>query len=144
MKILVIDDEENQCRLFKDEFEEEGYEVVTAMTADRGMELFMKENPDLVTADIWMSNGNEGIDLLRQMKEIRPKIPVIMLTAYDYRDDFKVWCADAYIVKCSDLTELKNTIREKIKAGKRETCDQQRLSVESVKKSGVDDLWQTT
>ena len=114
MKILAIDDEENKCRLFKDEFEEEGYEVVTAITGNQGMELFMKERPDLVTLDIWMSGRDEGIVLLRKMKEIRPEVPVILLTAYDYRDDFKVWCADAYIVKSSDLSELKNTVKKKL------------------------------
>ena len=111
MKILVIDDEEEKCRLYRDELGDEGYEVVTAKSGTEGIELFMNEGPDLVTLDIWMSHRDEGIELLRQMKEIRPKVPVIMLTAYDYRDDFAVWCADAYIVKSSDLSELKNTLK---------------------------------
>ncbi len=115
VKILVIDDEEDKCRLYRDELEEEGYEVVTAKTGTQGMKLFMKENPDLVTLDIWMSRRDEGIDLLRHMKEIRPEMPIIMLTAYDYRDDFAIWCADAYIVKSSDLEELKSTVRKMIK-----------------------------
>ncbi len=115
MKILVIDDEEDKCRLYRDELEDEGYEVVTAKTGAQGMKLFMKENPDLVTLDIWMSRRDEGIDLLRHMKEIRPEMPIIMLTAYDYRDDFAVWCADAYIVKSSDLEELKSAVRKMIK-----------------------------
>ncbi len=120
MKILVIDDEEDKCRLYKDELEEEGYEVVTAATGSQGMKLFTKENPDLVTLDIWMSRRDEGIDLLRHMKEIKPELPVIMLTAYDYRDDFAVWCADAYVVKSSDLAELKSTVKRMIKTEKRE------------------------
>ena len=111
MKILVIDDEKNERRLYRDELEDEGYDVVTAGTGCKGMELFKKENPDLVTLDIYMSHKSEGIELLRQMKEIRHDVPVIMLTAYDYRDDFSLWCADAYIVKSSDLNELKRTIR---------------------------------
>ncbi len=111
MKILVVDDEEAKCRLYKDELEEEGHEVVTAKTGAEGMELFHNEHPDIVTLDIWMSHRKEGITLLRQMKDIRPQVPIIMLTAYDYRDDFEIWCADAYIVKSSDLAELKNTIR---------------------------------
>ncbi len=118
MKILVIDDEEDKCRLYKDELEEEGYEVITAATGSQGMKLFMKENPDLVTLDIWMSRRDEGIDLLRHIKEIRPDLPVIMLTAYDYRDDFAVWCADAYVVKSSDLGELKSTVKRMIRTEK--------------------------
>jgi DNA-binding response OmpR family regulator len=124
MKILVIDDEESKCRLYQDELENEGYAVVTAQTGAEGMELFKKENPDLVTLDIYMSHKDEGIDLLRKMKEMRPKIPIIMLTAYDYRDEFAIWCADAYIVKSSDLTELKITIKRTVKDGRREICCQ--------------------
>ncbi len=112
MKILVIDDEEDKCRLYKEELEEEGYEVVTSTTGPAGIDLFNREKPDLVTLDIYMSHRDEGIDLLRQMKKIDPRVPIIMLTAYDYRNDFSVWCADAYIVKSSDLSELKGAIKK--------------------------------
>jgi hypothetical protein len=37
-----------------------------------------------------------------------------MSTAYDYRDDFAVWASEAYIVKSSDLSELKKTIEKLI------------------------------
>lgn len=124
MKILVVDDEEDKCRLYKEELEEEGYDVVTANTGAEGIELFRNENPDLVTLDIWMSERDEGIQVLRQMKGIRHGVPIIMLTAYDFRDDFAVWCADAYIVKSTDLTELKSAIKTMVKAGRQETCTQ--------------------
>ena len=115
MKILVIDDEDTKCRLYKEELEDDGYNVMTATTGSKGMELFRKEKPDLVTLDIYMSYKDEGIKLLRQMKELSPKIPIILLTAYDYRDDFEVWCADAYIVKSSDLSELKSAIKSTVR-----------------------------
>ena len=54
----------------------------------------------------------DGIQVLRQLKEKNPNIPVIMLTAYDYRDDFSIWASDAYVVKSSDLEPLKETIRQ--------------------------------
>lgn len=120
MKILVIDDEEDKGRLYKEELEEEGYEVITASTGKQGLKLFAEEKPDLVTLDIWMSRRDEGIDVLRRLKEIKPDLPVIMLTAYDYRDDFGVWCADAYIVKSSDLSELKGTVKRMLNQRKRE------------------------
>ena len=76
----------------------------------KAMELFVQENPDLVTLDILMPDV-DGIKLLRQMKEKKPRLPIIMSTAYDYRDDFAVWASEAYIVKSADLDELKKTIR---------------------------------
>lgn len=111
MKILVVDDDLHIQRLYKEEFEEEGYEVVIASNGQEAIDLFNSETPDLVTLDILLPDI-DGIRLLRQMKEKNPKVPIIMSTAYDYRDDFAVWASEAYIVKSSDLDELKATIKK--------------------------------
>ncbi|MBI4848164.1 MAG: response regulator [Nitrospirae bacterium] len=111
MRLLVVDDDLNIQRLYKEELEEEGYEVVIASTGKEALEIFAKENFDVVTLDILMPDI-DGISLLRKMKEQRPAIPIIMSTAYDYRDDFAVWASEAYIVKSSDLSELKSTIKK--------------------------------
>lgn len=109
-KILIVDDDLHIQKLYKEELEEEGYEVVVAGNGARAMELFIQENPDIVTLDILMPDI-DGIKLLRQMKEKKPRLPIIMSTAYDYRDDFAVWASEAYIVKSADLDELKKTIK---------------------------------
>ncbi len=114
MKILIVDDDLHIQRLYKEELGEEGYEIFVAGTGKEALELFKKENPDIVTLDILMPDI-DGISLLRRMKEQKPKIPIIMSTAYDYRDDFAVWASEAYIVKSADLTELKGTIKKLIK-----------------------------
>ncbi len=114
MKILIVDDDLHIQRLYKEELAEEGYEVVLAATGKEALELFQQENPDIVTLDILMPDI-DGISLLRKMKEQKPKIPIIMSTAYDYRDDFAVWASEAYIVKSADLTELKKTIKNLVK-----------------------------
>ncbi|MDH4027841.1 MAG: response regulator [Nitrospirota bacterium] len=111
MKLLIVDDDLNIQRLYKEELEEEGYDIVIAGTGKEALEMFEKENPDIVTLDILMPDI-DGISLLRKMKEQRPDIPIIMSTAYDYRDDFAVWASEAYIVKSSDLGELKKTIKK--------------------------------
>jgi DNA-binding response OmpR family regulator len=111
MKILVVDDDLHIQRLYKEELTEEGYEIVVASNGKEAMDMFEKENPDLVTLDIRLPDV-DGIHLLRQMKEKRPKLPIIMSTAYDYRNDFSVWASEAYIVKSSDLAEMKSMIRK--------------------------------
>ena len=111
MKILIVDDDLHIQRLYKEEFEDEGYEVVVASNGQEAIEMFEKESPDIVTLDILLPDI-DGIRVLRQMKEKNPKIPVIMSTAYDYRDDFAVWASEAYIVKSSDLEELKIMIKK--------------------------------
>jgi len=115
MKLLIVDDDTNIQRLYKEELEEEGYDVVVATTGKDALEMFDTENPDIVTLDILMPDI-DGISLLRKMKEKRPNIPIIMSTAYDYRDDFAVWASEAYIVKSSDLSELKKTIKKLVEA----------------------------
>jgi len=111
MKILVVDDDRHIQLLYKEELEEEGYEIVIAGTGREALDLFEKESPDIVTLDILMPDI-DGITLLRKMKEMRPSIPIIMSTAYDYRDDFAVWASEAYVVKSADLAELKGTIKK--------------------------------
>ena len=110
MKLLIVDDDTNIQRLYKEELEEEGYDVTIAPTGKDALELFQKGTYDIVTLDILMPDI-DGISLLRKMKEQQPDIPIIMSTAYDYRDDFAVWASEAYIVKSSDLGELKKTIK---------------------------------
>lgn len=114
MKILIVDDEMNILKLYKAELQDEGYSVVTAKSGREALEIFEKENPDIITLDILIPDM-DGIQVLRQIKEKRPHVSVIMLTAYDYRDDFSVWVSDAYVVKSSDLSSLKDAIKQIIK-----------------------------
>ena len=69
MKILVVDDDEHILRLYREELEEEGYDIVVAKTGAAALEVFAKENPDLVTLDILIPDM-DGIAVLRKMKEM--------------------------------------------------------------------------
>jgi len=111
MKLLIVDDDANVQRLYKEELEEEGHYVIIAATGKSALEKFETEKPDLVTMDILMPDI-DGISVMRKMKEQRPDVPVLMSTAYDYRDDFAVWASEAYILKSSDLSELKEQIKK--------------------------------
>jgi DNA-binding response OmpR family regulator len=110
MKILIVDDDPAIRMLYKEELEDEGYIVIVASSGEEALKLFDDESPDVVTLDILMP-GMDGIQVLRHMKEKNPQLPIIMSTAYDYRDDFAVWASEAYIVKSADLTQLKETIK---------------------------------
>lgn len=113
-KILVVDDEENIRNLYKAELSDEGYNVITAEDEEDALDMLRKESPDLITLDIKLKKSN-GVGLLRKIKEINKKLPIIMCTAYDeYKQDFGVWASDAYVVKSADLTELKKIIKELI------------------------------
>ena len=111
-KLLVVDDEKNIRKLYETELGREGYEVTTVESSEEALSLMEQELPDLVVLDIRLE-GMDGIDCLRTLMEKRRDLPVILNSAYStYKQDFASWMADAYVVKSSDLTELKDTIRE--------------------------------
>ncbi len=111
-KILLIDDEENILMLYQQELLEDGYQVLTAQNAREGIDKIKEEQFDLVVMDIRMP-AMDGLEALGRILGLKKDIPVILNTAYsNYKDDFMSWAADAYVVKSSDLTQLKTTIRE--------------------------------
>ena len=114
-RILLVDDEEGIQLLYREEFEEEGFEVISAYNGDEALEKFNKESLDLVILDINMP-GMSGIEVLRRMKEIKPDLPVILSSAYqEYKQDFSTWASEDYIVKSANMEELKNAVRKHLK-----------------------------
>jgi DNA-binding response OmpR family regulator len=111
MKILIAEDDINYQRLVKKEFEDEGYDVVILSRGDKALELFDSQPPNLVILDQILPDM-DGIRLLKMMKENNPKIPVILNFFSDYVDDLAVWASEAYIVKSTDLSELKNVAKK--------------------------------
>ncbi|MFH1216333.1 MAG: response regulator [Pseudomonadota bacterium] len=111
-KILLVDDEESIHLLYREELEEEGYEVHSALSGEDALEKLHIITPDLVILDINMP-GMNGIDVLRRMKEIDQNLPVILSSAYqEFKQDLASWASDDYIVKSSNLDELKNAVRK--------------------------------
>lgn len=111
-KILLVDDEEGIQMLYREELEDEGYEVISAYTGEEGLQKFQEESPDLVILDIQMP-GMNGIETLRQMKMANPKLPVILSSAYnEYKQDLGAWASDAYVVKSSNINDLKEAVRQ--------------------------------
>lgn len=111
-KVLFIDDSQNFRARVGSEFAKEPYEVHLAADGRTGLELFHREHPDLVVTEIRLPDI-DGIELMGRMLAQRPRLSVILYTAYGiYRSNYNCWAADAYLMKSSDLTELKEKIRE--------------------------------
>jgi CheY-like chemotaxis protein len=79
-RILIVEDEPNMVAGLRDNFEFEGYHVITAPDGIAGLERALNEAPDLVILDVMMPRMS-GLDVCKQLKSKRPSIPVIMLTA---------------------------------------------------------------
>ncbi len=108
-KILVIDDEKSILDLLSVVFEKEGYKVETSLSATRAVELIGNDDFDMIISDIKMPKMS-GMELLRYVREKRPDIPIVMITAYgtikQAVEALKAGAMD-YIVKPFDVEELK-------------------------------------
>ncbi len=76
------------------------------------MNYLIKGRPDLIILDIVMPEM-DGMETLARIINKFHDIPIILNTAYpDYQEDFMSWAADAYVLKSSDLGELKWWVQE--------------------------------
>jgi DNA-binding response OmpR family regulator len=111
-KVLIIDDEKHIRVLYSEVLQEEGYEVAVAADGKDIIERLEREKPDVIVLDIKMVDIN-GLDVLQEIRNKYYNLPVILCSAYgNYKVDIKSIAADAYVVKSSDLTELKKKINQ--------------------------------
>ncbi len=110
--ILLVEDDKNQRLLYEQELQQEGYGIITATDGKEALEKVQEQLPDIVVIDINMPRM-DGIEAMGRILCKNKKVPIIINTAYsNYKDSFMSWAADAYIVKSSDLSELKDKIKE--------------------------------
>ncbi len=113
--ILLVEDNKNQRLLYEQELRFEGYGIVTAADGKDALNKVQEQPIDLVVMDIYMP-GMDGIETMGRILSKNLGIPIVINTAYSrYKDNYMSWIADAYIVKSSDLTELKNEIKKLLK-----------------------------
>ena len=114
--ILVVEDQEDNRRIFRDLLTSNGYEVIEAVNGIEGVSSAENYRPDLILMDIQLP-GIDGYEATRQIKanyELR-KIPIIIVTSYALSgDDLKAFDAgcDAYVAKPFSPRELLAKIRE--------------------------------
>ena len=115
--ILIVDDEPDICEMLAKILSKEGYEVKITTNGKGTLKEVTNGKVDIVLLDIIMPE-QDGIETLRQIKAIRPQIPVIMFTAYvsmsTIRDAMRFGAYD-YIAKPFDLESIKKVIKKRLK-----------------------------
>jgi DNA-binding response OmpR family regulator len=110
--ILCVDDDSRLLSLYQEELSEEGYKVILAKDGREAVSKFIEEKPQVIVLDIRMPKM-DGIETLTAMLAKDRQVHVILHTSYpQYKENFMTWGADAYVMKSSDLSELKRKIRE--------------------------------
>jgi len=117
-RILYIDDEESNLRVFKNTFRRE-FEITLANSASEALQLIDKQDVDVVITDQRMP-GMTGVELLRELKKKKPSIPPsrLMLSGYaapaDVDDAYNRYELFQFISKPWEENELRNTILKAI------------------------------
>ena len=139
--ILIVDDEKLIRWSMKQKLESWNYDVVEAEDLHQAQLRLQQENPDLVTLDIKLPDGN-GIDFLKQIRELHPGTPVIMITAFGVVDvavqALKLGAYD-FIEKPINFEKLDNVVRNALETYRLKTqvaqtsrSNKSRFSLESI------------
>lgn len=119
-KILVVDDEGDICMLLKRFLSKNGFEVETAQTGKRGLQLVDEFQPDLVMTDFRLGDLT-GSELLVSIKKKLPHVPVLIITGYsDIKTAISVMKQGAYdyITKPLFPDEILVTVRKALSDAK--------------------------
>ncbi len=115
-RILIVDDEEHIRTLYTLELEDEGHQVLALETGKNLPAQIDRFHPEVVVLDIKMVDVS-GLDVLQEVRDKYYDLPVILCSAYgSYKGDLKSIAADYYVVKSSDLSELKERIHNALEA----------------------------
>ena len=107
-RILIIEDDKKLIRGLEDFFQTQGYEVETAGTGKKGMELVRQRAPDLIILDIMLPDIS-GLDVCRQLKGEIPSLRILVLSAKGEEVDKVIGLeigADDYLTKPFGVREL--------------------------------------
>ncbi len=107
-KILFVEDEEDLTLIVADTLRGQGYEVVTAVDGEDGLEKFKTEGADIVVAYVMMPKM-DGFTMSKEIRKLSPTVPLLFLTAKSTMDDveqgFEIGAND-YLKKPFELREL--------------------------------------
>lgn len=124
-RILLVDDEQHIVDVVVYILEENLLEVAAALDGDTGLRKFNELHPDLVVLDLNLP-GMAGLDLFREMRRLRPDVPVVMLTSRAEEIDRVVGLelgADDYVTKPFSPRELAARVKAVLKRSDRSPAD---------------------
>ena len=111
-KVLLVDDDNLMVDLMANMIEEIGCKPLVAYEGNQALELFRKENVQLVVSDINMP-GMNGIDLMEKMKAEKPKVPVMLITGFGKEDAAQVARAkgaDGFLGKPFNFADFRDMV----------------------------------
>lgn len=116
LKLLLVDDEKDFVDALAERLQLRGFQVLTAIDGERALSIIDNDPPQVVILDIMMP-GLSGLDVLKQIKDRVPEIPVILLTGLgsttEGSDGMQMGAYD-YLMKPLDIDTLIQKIKEAV------------------------------
>ena len=117
-KILIVDDNEDLCTIFKEALEEEGYKISTAVDGKQALAEAKKTHFDLIITDKNMPRMG-GIRLVRSIRELDPDTKIVLITGFGGKQSYikaTELGADEYLSKPLRIGDLKKFVSNIIRS----------------------------
>lgn len=118
LKILLVDDEEDLTATLVERLDIRGFKAVAVQTGEEALEQIRDNNFDVVVLDIKLK-GEDGVDVMKRIKQIKVDLPVILLTGHMSKEASEEGLeagAIDYIIKPIDIEDLILKLREAVAA----------------------------
>ncbi len=136
--VLIVDDERPIVDILKYNLEKEGYETIEAYDGEQALEFALTKNPDVVLLDVMLPKM-DGFEVCRKIREKKPTIPILMLTAREEEVDKVLGLelgADDYITKPFSVRELMARVKANLRRVNTEPAEAVEEDVGSVINAG--------
>lgn len=131
--VLIVDDERPIVDILKYNLEKEGYETIEAYDGEEALSMALTNNPDVILLDVMLPKM-DGFEVCRKVREKRPTVPILMLTAREEEVDKVLGLelgADDYITKPFSVRELMARVKANLRRVHTETAEPAALQEES-------------
>lgn len=128
--VLIVDDERPIVDILKYNLEKEGYNTIEAYDGQQGYEKAINENPDIILLDVMLPKM-DGFEVCRKVREKKPGIPILMLTAREEEVDKVLGLelgADDYITKPFSVRELMARVKANLRRTNSESAEAESTS----------------
>lgn len=128
--VLIVDDERPIVDILKYNLEKDGYTTIEAYDGAQALELAISQNPDIILLDVMLPKM-DGFEVCRKVREKRPSVPILMLTAREEEVDKVLGLelgADDYITKPFSVRELMARVKANLR---RSNAEQPEVSNEA-------------
>ena len=111
-RLLLVEDEPAQLDFYKCLLAEDGHEIAQAMCGQEAIEVARRFCPSVVVIDLVLPDM-DGTEAISRLLDECGGAKIVINTGYEsYRFDFRCWGADAFVVKSSDPSELRATVKQ--------------------------------